>query len=346
MAKYIEIAGRRVGLDYAPLVIAEIGINHGGSLQVAKEMVDAASRAGIEIVKHQTHIVECEMSDEAKKVIPGNSDQSIYHIMERCSLSEADEIALQKYVESKGMIFISTPFSFAAVDRLEKMGVPAFKIGSGEMNNYKLVEYIASKKKPIILSTGMNDISSVKKAVAAIRKHHDMYAILHTTNLYPTPPHLVRLNALEDIKKEFPGDIIGLSDHTITNSACIAAMAMGASILERHFTDTMDRVGEDIVCSMDETRARELVQASKDVFAMRGGHKNEIPEEQVTRDFAYNTIVLAKDVKAGDRLTADMLTTKRPGNIGIRAEEFDNIVGRTVNKDLKNNTHITYEDLK
>ena len=116
MAKYIDIAGRRVGLDYEPLVIAEVGINHGGSLQVAKEMVDAAARAGIEIVKHQTHIVECEMSDEAKKVIPGNSDQSIYHIMERCSLNEAEEMELQKYVQSKGMIFISTPFSFAAVD--------------------------------------------------------------------------------------------------------------------------------------------------------------------------------------------------------------------------------------
>ncbi|MBE5738132.1 MAG: polyhydroxyalkanoate biosynthesis repressor PhaR [Clostridiales bacterium] len=346
MAKSIDIAGRKVGLDYAPLVIAEIGINHGGSLQVAKEMVDAASRAGIEIVKHQTHIVDCEMSDEAKKVIPGNSDQSIYHIMERCSLNEADEIALQKYVESKGMIFISTPFSFAAVDRLEKMGVPAYKIGSGEMNNYKLVEYIASKGKPVILSTGMNDLASVKKAVEAIRKHHDNYAILHTTNLYPTPPHLVRLNALEDIKKEFEGDIIGLSDHTLTNSACICAMAMGASIVERHFTDRMDRVGEDIVCSMDEIRAGELVQASKDVFQMRGGHKDIIPEEQVTRDFAYNTIVLAVDVKAGETLTADKLTTKRPGNIGIHAEQFDSIVGRVVNKDIQKNKHLTYEDLR
>ena len=346
MSKFIEVASRRVGLDYVPLVIAEIGINHGGSLQVAKEMVDAAKRAGIEVVKHQTHIVDCEMSDQAKSVIPGNSDCSIYHIMERCSLSEEEEIELQKYTEEQGLIFLSTPFSFAAVDRLERMNVPAYKIGSGEMNNYKLVEYIASKNKPIIISTGMNGIESVKKAIKAIRKYHDNYAILHTTNLYPTPPHLVRLNALEEISNEFPNDIIGLSDHTLTNTACICAMAMGASIIERHFTDRMDRVGEDIICSMDEQRARELVQAAKDVFAMRGGHKDEIPEEQVTRDFAYNTIVLSKDVKAGDVLSAKHLTTKRPGNIGIPAEQFDSMIGRVVNKDLPKNTHLTYEDLE
>lgn len=346
MAKYIDIAGRKVGLDYAPLVIAEIGINHGGDLSVAKEMVDSAKRAGIEIVKHQTHIVECEMSDVAKSVIPGNSTFSIYDIMARCALSEAEEKELKEYVESKGLIFMSTPFSFDAVDRLEKFGVPAYKIGSGEMNNYKLVEYIASKMKPIILSTGMNGIDSVKKAVESIRKYHNNYAILHTTNLYPTPPNLVRLNALRELQEVFPDDIIGLSDHTVTNTACIGAMAMGASIVERHFTDTMDRVGEDIVCSMDEARASELVQASKDIFAMRGGHKDIIPEEQVTRDFAFNTIVLARDVVAGTKLTAEDLTTKRPGNVGILAGEYDNIVGKIVNKDLRANTHIQYEDLE
>jgi len=346
MAKFIDIAGRKIGLDYEPLVIAEIGINHGGSLKVAKEMVDSAKRAGIEIIKHQTHIVDCEMSDLAKSVIPGNSAFSIYDIMARCALNEEEERELKEYVESLGLVFISTPFSFAAVDRLEKFGVPAYKIGSGEMNNYKLVEYIASKMKPVILSTGMNDIDSVKKAVASIRKYHDNYAILHTTNLYPTPPQLVRLNALKDIKDAFPNDIIGLSDHTLTNTACICAMAMGASVVERHFTDTMDRVGEDIVCSMDEVRAKELVQASKDVFVMRGGHKDIIPEEQVTRDFAFNTIVLVRDVVKGSVLKAEDLTTKRPGNIGIRAEEFDSILDRVVNKDLKANTHITYDDLE
>ena len=149
----IEIAGRKIGAKYPPVVIAEIGINHEGSLVVAKEMVDAAFRAGVEIVKHQTHIVEDEMSGAAKKVIPGNSDVSIYEIMERCSLSEQEEFQLKEYVESKGMIFISTPFSRAAADRLRQWDVPAYKIGSGECNNYPLLEHIASFGKPITSSS-------------------------------------------------------------------------------------------------------------------------------------------------------------------------------------------------
>ena len=158
MKNYIEIAGRKIGPDFPPVVIAELGINHEGSLQTALEMVDAAARAGVEILKHQTHIVEDEMSSEARKIIPGNADVSIYEIMERCALSEQDEMRLKRYVESKKMIFISTPFSRAAADRLNKMDVPAFKIGSGECNNYPLLRHIAQFGKPVILSTGMNYI--------------------------------------------------------------------------------------------------------------------------------------------------------------------------------------------
>ncbi len=144
MNPVFEIAGRKIGLDYDPLVIAEIGINHEGSLRTAFEMVDAAIEGGAEVIKHQTHIVEDEMSAEAKKVIPGNADVSIYEIMARCALNEADETELKQYVESKGAIFISTPFSRAAAERLERMNVPAYKIGSGECNNYPLLDLIAS----------------------------------------------------------------------------------------------------------------------------------------------------------------------------------------------------------
>jgi len=135
MNPYIEIAGRKIGPDYPPLVIAEIGINHEGSLKTALEMVDAAHRAGVEVIKHQTHIVQDEMSAVAKKVIPGNATVSIYEIMERCALDENDELELKKYVESKGMIFISTPFSRAAAERLKRFDIPAYKIGSGECSN-------------------------------------------------------------------------------------------------------------------------------------------------------------------------------------------------------------------
>ena len=160
----MKIKDRYIGKDQHPLIIAEIGINHAGCLNTAKEMVDSAKRAGIEVIKHQTHIVEDEMSPNAKNVIPGNSNKSIYEIMEECSLNFEEELELKNYVEKNNMIFISTPFSRAAVDRLVELNVPAFKIGSGECNNYPLIEYICKFNKPIILSTGMNNIEEYKKS--------------------------------------------------------------------------------------------------------------------------------------------------------------------------------------
>ncbi len=187
-----NLAGRWVGPNHPPLVIAEIGINHEGRLETAFEMVDAAAGAGAEVVKHQTHVIDDEMSGAAKKVIPGNAKESIYDIMSRCALSERDERRLKDYVESKGMIFLSTPFSRAAADRLERMQVAAYKIGSGECNNYPLIKHIAGFGKPIILSTGMNTIETVAPAVEIFETCKIPYALLHTTNLYPTPPHLAR----------------------------------------------------------------------------------------------------------------------------------------------------------
>ena len=298
----LNICGRIVGENYPPLVITEIGINHEGSLKTAFELVDAAISVGAEVIKHQTHVVEDEMSGAAKKIIPGNADVSIYKIMERCALNEEDETKLKEYVESKGMIFISTPFSRAAVDRLERMGVSAYKIGSGECNNYPLIEHIASFGKPMIVSTGMNDIPSIRKMVDILKKYNIQYALLHTTNLYPTPPHLVRFGAMQELQKEFPDSIIGLSDHTTSNLACFGAVALGASILERHFTDSMDRNGPDIVNSMDPEALKELIIGSIELAKMRGGKKEAAKEEQVTIDFAFATVVTIKNVKKGEAL--------------------------------------------
>jgi N-acetylneuraminate synthase len=340
---YFEIAGRKIGYDYDPLVIAEIGINHEGSLTVAKEMVDAAKAAGVEVVKHQTHIVEDEMSSAAKHTIPGNAEVSIYEIMRRCSLNEVDELELKNYVESKGMIFISTPFSRAAADRLHKWDVPAYKIGSGECNNYPLLQHIASFGKPVILSTGMNTIESITKAVAIFKKHHVPYALLHTTNLYPTPNHLVRLGAMVEVQHAFPDAVVGLSDHTLSNHACLGAVALGASILERHFTDTMDRPGPDIICSMDVKACSELIEGSKIIAQQRGGVKGPANEEQVTIDFAFATICSIKPIKAGEAFTKENIWVKRPGKGGILAEEYDNVLGKTARFDVETDTQIQWE---
>jgi N-acetylneuraminate synthase len=342
---YFEVVGRKIGYDFSPLVIAEIGINHEGSLAVAKEMVDAAKAAGAEVVKHQTHIVEDEMSGAAKNTIPGNADVSIYEIMRRCSLNEEDELELKNYVESKGMIFISTPFSRAAADRLHKWDVPAYKIGSGECNNYPLLNHIASFGKPIILSTGMNTIESISKAIKIFENHNVPYALLHTTNLYPTPNHLVRLGALTEIQNAFPQAVVGLSDHTLTNHACFGAVALGASILERHFTDRMDRPGPDIICSMDVQACRELIEGANIIAQQRGGRKGPADEEQVTIDFAFATICTIKPIRKGEAFTHENIWVKRPGKGGILAEEYENVLGKTAKYDVEADAQVQWEHI-
>jgi sialic acid synthase SpsE len=344
MNPFIEIAGRKIGADYPPLVIAEIGINHEGSLQVAKQMIDAAHRAGVEVVKHQTHIVADEMSGAAKKVIPGNADVSIYEIMERCSLNEADEWALKNYVESKGMIFISTPFSRAAANRLHQFDVSAYKIGSGECNNYPLLEHIASFGKPVILSTGMNTIESITKSVAIFDKYKVPLALLHTTNLYPTPIHLVRFGAMLEMHHAFPDKVFGLSDHTLNNNACLGAIALGGSILERHFTDHMQRRGPDIVCSMDEQACKELIQNSAEMALMRGGIKEPAKEEQVTIDFAFATVCSIKSIKRGELFTKENIWVKRPGTGAIFADKYNSILGKIATRDIYDDEQLKADD--
>lgn len=340
----MKIKDRLIGINEKPLVIVEIGINHEGDINVAKEMVDAAYGVGAEVIKHQTHIVEDEMSSAAKNVIPGNTDESIYEVMKRCALDESEEIELKEYVESKGMIFISTPFSRAAADRLERMNVDAYKIGSGEMNNYPLIEHIASFGKPMIVSTGMNDIESIKKLVSILNRHGVDYALLHTTNLYPTPPELVRLGAMQEMMEVFPEIPIGLSDHTLNNNACLAATALGASILERHFTDSKDRPGPDIICSMTPQELRELINSSSEIAKMRGGKKEATKEEQVTIDFAFSTVVAIKPIKKGEKFTSNNIWVKRPGTGEIKAEYYYELIGKCSTRDIDIDEHISWID--
>ena len=340
MKSSFKIENIEIGINQTPLVIPELGINHEGSLETAKLIVNAAHRAGARLIKHQTHIVEDEMSRAAKKVIPGNSDVSIYDVMERCALSEEEEYELMQYVKSKGMVFISTPFSRAAADRLEGFGVSAYKIGSGELNNYPLIKHIAAFGKPMIVSTGMNDIPSIKKAVDIMEAAGVPYALMHTTNLYPTVPELVRLGAMQEMMQAFPDIPIGLSDHTLTNTACIGAMALGACVVERHFIDKKSRPGPDVICSMDESELKELLIAAKDIKQMLGGKKQAAKEEQVTIDFAFATVVTIQPIKKGQRFTKDNLWVKRPGTGKIPAEEYEAVLGKTAACDIDNDTQL------
>lgn len=317
-----------IGDNYPPVVIAEIGINHEGSLAVAIEMADSAIDAGADIIKHQTHIVEDEMSDEAKLVIPGNAEVSIFEIMARCALSEEEEYALMQHVQQRGRIFISTPFSRAAANRLHRFGVPAYKIGSGECNNYPLIEHIARFGKPVILSTGMNTLDSIRPSVDILRRAEVPYALLHCTNVYPTPPEMVRLGAVRLLKETFPDAVVGLSDHTTTNYPCLGAVALGARILERHFTDRMDRQGPDIICSMDPKALAELIEGARIIFAARGDEKGPVAMEAPTIAFAFASVVAVEDIAPGDILSEKNIWVKRPGGGDFSAADYSWLLGK------------------
>ena len=344
MTPAIQIGARRIGPDDPPLVIAEIGINHEGDLAKALRMVDDAAAAGCECVKFQSHVVEDEMIPN--DVVPGNASESIWDIMLRCTLSEDEERELKAAVESKGMIYLCTPFSRAAAERLEAMGVPAYKIGSGECNNYPLVKLIASYGKPVILSTGMNDIASIGPAVDILRAAGVPFALLHCTSMYPTPYERVRLGALRDLSAAFPDAQLGLSDHSIGNYTCFAATALGASILEKHFTSDKTWPGADVPISIDPAELADLIHGSRAIHAALGGSKEILAEEQPTIDFAYACVVSIRDIAAGEVLTMDNVWVKRPGTGQIKAVRFDDVLGRTAAGPIAAGSQLRWSDVE
>jgi N-acetylneuraminate synthase len=334
------------GSAHPPMVIAEIGINHEGNLETAIEMADSAIDAGAVLIKHQTHIPDAEMSEEAKLKIPGNSDVSIYEVISRCALTESEELQLRNHVLDRGAIFFSTPFSREAADRLQSWDVPFFKIGSGECNNYPLVRHVASFGKPVILSTGMNTIDSIRKSVEILEASNVRFALLHTTNLYPTPNHLLRLGGIAELRKEFPGTVIGLSDHSLNNNACIAAVALGARILERHFTDSKSRPGPDIICSMDGQDLKDLVRDAGEVFLAMGGSKGPATEERVTMDFAFASVVATREIQEGETLSNENLWVKRPAGGDYPAEALETLFGLRAAKLIPSNTQLLQSQIK
>ncbi|MFH1822324.1 MAG: N-acetylneuraminate synthase family protein [Patescibacteria group bacterium] len=344
--RYITIGKRNIGYDFPPFVIADIGINHEGSINKAKQMVKDAQGAGAECIKFQCHVVEDEMVPVAKEIIPGHAKESIWDIMEKCSLTEDEDREIKNYVESLGMIYLSTPFSRAGADRLEKIGVLAYKIGSGECNNYPLVEHIASFDKPVILSTGMNNIESIRKSVEILEKHEVPYAVLHCTSMYPTPYDRVRLGALIELATTFPKAVIGLSDHSIGNYTCFGAVALGAAILEKHFTSDKNWPGPDIALSIDAAELKDLIIGLKAIHEAMGGEKNILPEEKGIIEFAYACVVTIKDIKKGEEFSKENIWVKRPGTGEIKAVEYDKILGKTAVNDIKKDMQLKYSDVE
>ena len=340
MSKKFKIDEREIGDGITPLVIAEIGINHEGDISKCKQMINDAYKSGAECVKFQCHVIDDEMIPN--DVIPSNATESIWNIMKRCSFSEEQEIALKKYAEDLGMIYLNTPFSRAAADRLDKMDICAYKIGSGECNNFPLVSHIASFSKPVILSTGMNDMDSISKSVDILKKANIDYAIMHVTSMYPTPYDKVRLGVITELKEKFPDTVIGLSDHSFGNYTCFAAISLGASILEKHFTSDKNWSGPDIPISITPEELKDLIVGSKAIFNSLNGKKNILDGEKETAKFAYASIVTTNDIEKGDYFSTDNIWVKRPGTGQIKAEFFDDILNKKSSKSIKKNSQLEW----
>jgi len=334
-----KLGNRMIGPDRRPLVIPEVGINHEGQLDKALAMVEAAAEAKAEIIKFQCHITEKEMVPT--DMTPGAiSSEKLWDIIKRCELNEAEERKVQSACAARNLIYLSTPFSREAADRLAAAGVPGFKIGSGECNNYPLIDHIAAMGRPMIVSTGMNDLESIRKTVDIIRLHRTPFALLHCTSMYPTPYDKVRLGGITDLQQEFPGTPIGLSDHSLNIWTCLGAVALGACILEKHFTLTRAWPGPDVPISIEPPELRDLIAGADAIWQARGGHKSILTEEQPVIDFAYATVVSIRPIRRGEAFSKDNIWVKRPGTGPLKADRFDAVLGKRAARDIASDVHI------
>ncbi|MDP3726190.1 MAG: N-acetylneuraminate synthase family protein [bacterium] len=343
----IKIGKRKIGTRYPPFVIVEVGINHEGSMAKAKRMIRDAQKAGAECVKFQSHVVEDEMvsRDSLEDLTPSHATESVWDIIKRCAFNEKQERELKKYTEKLGMIYLCTPFSRAAADRLKRMNVQAYKIGSGECNNYPLIEYIASFKKPMIVSTGMNTTASIKKTVVILRKHKVPYALLNCTSMYPAPHNKVRLKGIQMLQKAFKDAVVGQSDHSLGVYTCLGAVALGASILEKHFTSDKKWPGPDIPVSIDPVELKELIVGSRAVWEAMGERTGILKEEQEIINFAYASVVSITDIKKGEKFTKKNIWVKRPGTGEIKAIDYPKVLGKRANKFIAKDSQVKKMDI-
>lgn len=324
-----------------PFIIAEAGINHDGEFEKAIELVDLAIDSGASAIKFQTHITDKEMIPTDMK--PGNiSEESLWDIIDRCVLDNEQERNLFDYAKEKGILFFSTPFSREGADRLNELGVELYKIGSGECNNLPLLNHVANFKKPMILSTGMNDISSIKASVETILNHGVPLALLHCTSIYPAPPETMRLGAITHLKDEFPDLEIGLSDHSLGISVALGSVAVGANIVEKHFTKSRQWPGPDNPFSIEPNELKNLVDWSKEIWKARGGKKDILDDEKPVIDFAYACVVAIKDINKGEALSLDNIWVKRPGTGEIFAKDFEDVLGKVATVDISENTQLSH----
>ena len=337
----MEIQGKKIGEGNACFIIAEAGINHNGNFELAAEMIAQAAKAGADAIKFQTHFPENEMlRDGATADYVG---ESLFDLLTRVSLERADHFKLKALAEKQGIIFMSTPFSREAADFLSEVGVPVFKIGSGELTNLPLQEHIAKKGKPMIISTGMSTPEEIELTVSRVKALNPSFALMHCTSTYPTPYEHVNLGYISQLKDRF-GVPVGLSDHTIGNYTAFASIPLGVNLLEKHFTLSRHLPGPDQQASLEPRELAELVDGVRIIEKALGGRKTIQPGEQDVRNMALHSVVTVKNIPAGKIIEAEDVWVKRPGT-GIPAKYLPEIIGKKAKQDIKKDSLLSWSDI-
>jgi len=342
----INLGGRIVGSGTGVFVIAEIGINHNGSGREAEKLIDAAADCGADAVKFQSFRADRLLICSRDRYAQQSGGESAYDLLRRCELSFDEQEKLKSHADKRGIMFLSTPFDNESVDFLDSIGVPAFKIASGDITHIPLLRHVASKGKPVFLSTGMSYLDEVIEAVRRLREGGaGEILLMHCISNYPASSRDMNLRALETLQSHF-GLLTGLSDHSRGILFSLAAAAMGAAVIERHFTLDRSAQGPDHKASLDPNGLTNLVKKLRCLKAGMGtGEKRPVKSEMDGRRLGRRSIVSAVDIQAGERIVKSMLTCKRPGG-GIEPKYFSNAEGMTSRHFIAKDTIITWEDLK
>jgi len=322
-------------------IIAEAGVNHNGDVNLAKKLVDVAKKAGADAVKFQTFKAENLVSKSAKKadyqVENTGNNESQYEMIKKLELSFDDFIELKKYCDEKEIMFLSTPFDDESIEFLNNLGIEIFKIPSGEITNLPYLRKIGKLRKKVILSTGMADLGEIEDALDVLINSgtkKENITVLHANTEYPTPFEDVNLKAMQTISCAF--DVaVGYSDHTMGIEVPIAAVAMGARVIEKHFTLDRNLEGPDHRASLEPDELKAMVSAIRNIEkALGNGLKKPSRSEKKNIEVARKSIVAKRDIKKGEKFSEENLTVKRPGN-GISPMRWDEIIGKTAQKDYK-----------
>jgi N-acetylneuraminate synthase/N,N'-diacetyllegionaminate synthase len=337
----LQIDDRTIGPDDRPFLIAELGTNFRDDVQLAKRLVEAAAQAGADAVKFQTHIAGAEIAESAMRDL-GFGD--LYERIETYELSVEEHRELKRHCHEHDLAFLSTPFSVEGVCLLAEVGLPAIKIGSGEMTNYPLLRAAAETDDPLLISTGMADYETIREAVSFVSEHTDDFALMYCLSEYPTEPEVFELGVIERMKRDF-GVPVGFSNHAAGVAVPAIAMARGADVVEAHFTIDRRLPGGDPAVSLEPDEFERLTEYARLVAEADGDEKSVTETERQTVRWAHHSVVTTERLESGDRLTADALTTKRPGT-GVPASKYDDVLGRELSVSLPADTVLESDHLE